>query len=287
VSGTPVRRDGSGYPVLLSGGAGMSAFDWDPVVALLTADATTGPPVSVLRFDRPGLGGGDRPRRPPRLQEEADRIAAVLRCQGLVGAVVVAHSLAAFHAEACALLWPGLVGGLVLVDPSCECPPPQWSGIGSALAGAALAAARVLDLGGAGRRLGPPLRRWLVAQQSLRGADPAPEPAVRAVYGDGRTLAAVLAEYLTYRPLAVDLERLRRTLPPPALPVTVLTATGGMSGRAARRWLACHQALASRFVGSRQVPVEDSGHLMQLDRPDAIAAAVRAMLPVDPPGRNR
>ncbi len=54
---------------------------------------------------------------------------------------------------------------------------------------------------------------------------------------------------------------------------TLLVATGGSSRFTASRWLAGQRRLADVLDGSVEV-LSDSAHLMHLDRPDAIAAAV-------------
>ncbi|MFC7744413.1 alpha/beta fold hydrolase [Nocardiopsis composta] len=70
----------------------------------------------VVRFDRRNLR--------PTLRSEAMRLAGLAEAAG-GPVVVVAHSVAALHAEAFARLRPELVCGLVLVDPSCEVRTPS------------------------------------------------------------------------------------------------------------------------------------------------------------------
>ncbi|KAA0909402.1 alpha/beta fold hydrolase, partial [Streptomyces apricus] len=171
-------RPGSGTaPVcLLDVGLGMAWFDWDPVVALLAPHRT------VVRFDRPGLGlSGPAPARAwPTLTGEADRIARVLDAAG-AGAgtpvTVVGHSLAGFHCEAFARLYPERTAGLVLVDSAVEEDPrprraPALRNAATRACGAFLAGA------GLPRALGPLLRRTAVRAARPpgpgNGADPAP-----------------------------------------------------------------------------------------------------------------
>lgn len=117
--------EGSGPPVVLSAGLAMAWFDWDPVAALLVAQSRT-----VVRFDRPGHGLSAPTTAPPTAAGEARRIAGLLDALGLAGPVtVVGHSIAGFHAEAFARLYPERTAALVLVDSSVEedparpCPP--------------------------------------------------------------------------------------------------------------------------------------------------------------------
>lgn len=73
--------------------------------------------------------------------------------------------------------------------------------------------------------------------------------------------------------LAAEVEALLKQ-PLPALPPTVLlVATGGSSRFTANRWLSGQRALAARLNATVEV-LPDSAHLVHLDRPDAIAAAL-------------
>lgn len=266
-----IVQNGQGHPVVLTGGLGLCWFDWDGVTALLASDH------HVVRFDRPGIGGSS-PEGVPSLQVEASRIAALTRALDLFKPVLVAHSVAALHGEACARLHPDLLGGLVLVDPSCAAGGSRSAGRRSLgfrqrLAVAVLAGAGALDRATLSRRIGPGLRRALVRRQTAARNDPAGVQDVAACYGSGQALAAILSEYLMYRPMVEQLASLR-TRPFPSIPLTVLTATGGMSAAAARDWRHCHQRLAAFAPGGSWVELPDSGHLIQLDRPRTVADAV-------------
>ena len=157
---------GAAPPVVLSAGLGGAWYDWDRVVPLIAGLAP------VLRFDRPGLGWSEPSAVPPTLAGEAERIRALLTAPGVLApdappagrAVVVGHSLAGFHIEAFARLYPELVAGVVLVDGSAEpdVPAPdaveavqrrlaQWRTLGglagrSGLAGLAMPRLRALAI---------------------------------------------------------------------------------------------------------------------------------------------
>ncbi|GHA52809.1 hypothetical protein GCM10010372_61160 [Streptomyces tauricus] len=250
----------------------MCWFDWDLVVPLLTPYRT------VVRFDRPGLGlsgPGPAPAHAwPTLTGEAQRIARVLDAAGVHTPVtVVGHSLAGFHCEAFARLYPERTAGLVLVDSSVEEEPRPSRA--PALRNAATRACGSL-LAGAGlpRALGPLLRRTAVrtVRRSRNGrGDPAPYDLVRRAYSTSRSLRGALAENATYRDQAVELDRLRER-PLPDVPVTVLAAhADGESG--ARRWLDRQERLAEGLGGTFRVAAP-AGHLVMLDRPQDVAAAV-------------
>ncbi|MFF3312256.1 alpha/beta fold hydrolase [Streptomyces sp. NPDC002952] len=263
IDGVPhhVRVDGTGPVCVLSAGLGLCWFDWDPVVPLLAPHRT------VVRFDRPGLGLSGPARTWPTLDAEARRIAHVLDGLGLTAPVTVAgHSLAGFHAEAFARLYPARTAGLVLLDTSVEEAPRPRAGRAARNAGTR-ACATLLAAAGVPRALGAPLRRAAVRAGRRRGGDPAPYDLVRSAYGTSRSLHAVLAENATYRDEAVRLDVLRRHFPLPDVPVTVLATGSG-------RWVDRQRALAERLDAAFHVTRRPSGHLLMLDRPEDVAEAV-------------
>lgn len=146
--------EGRGPVCVLSAGLAMAWFDWDPVVAPLVAAGRT-----VVRFDRPGHGLSGPATEPPTTAGEAHRIAGLLDALGLgaraAGPVtVVGHSLAGFHAEAFARLYPERTAALVLVDGSVEESPRTL--LPAALrTGAARALGRAVTAAGLPAALGP------------------------------------------------------------------------------------------------------------------------------------
>ncbi|WOX24724.1 alpha/beta hydrolase [Streptomyces solicathayae] len=255
--------DGTGPVCVLSAGLAMSWFDWDPVVPLLAPYRT------VVRFDRPGHGLSAPAPAAPSAAAEAHRIAGLLDALGLPGpATVVGHSLAGFHAEAFARMHPGRTAGLVLVDSSVE----EHARVPAA---PALRTAAVSGLGavltalGVPAAVGPLARRAAVRLSRHSGGDPAPAALVRRCYATSRVMNGALLENAHYRAVAAELLALRARSPLPAgLPVTVLAAPDGSP-----RWAERQRGLARR-LGARFEAVEPSGHLMMLDRPDAVARAV-------------
>ncbi|OII67728.1 alpha/beta fold hydrolase, partial [Streptomyces sp. CC77] len=210
----------------------------------------------------------------PTAAGEAHRIAGVLDALRLTGApvTVVGHSLAGLHAEAFARLHPGRTAGLVLVDASVEehartpAAPAARTALARAL-GAALAAA------GVPAALGPAARRAAVRLSRARHApDPAPAALVRRCYATRRVLDGALLENAHYTSVAAELLALRARHPlPPGAPVTVLAAPDSPDGT--DRWTSRQRALAET-LGGGFTAVPDSGHLVMLDRPGAVAGAV-------------
>ncbi|MEU5997276.1 alpha/beta hydrolase [Streptomyces sp. NPDC047197] len=264
IEGVPhhVEVAGSGPVCVLSAGLGLAWFDWDAVVERLAPWRT------VVRFDRPGSGLSGHARVPPTLVGEAERIVRILDALALPGpATVVGHSLAGFHCEAFARLFPVRTSGLVLLDSSVE-ERPRVRVPRGARVGAAQVVGAVLSGAGVPWALGPAVRRVAV-----RG-DVASAEAVRRVYGASRVLRGSLLEYATYGDAALELAALRRDFPlRERLPVTVLAAAAYEGG--ARRWLTRQRALAASLDATFRV-AEPAGHLLMRDAPGAVAEAVLA-----------
>ncbi|HEX6471545.1 MAG TPA: alpha/beta hydrolase [Streptosporangiaceae bacterium] len=260
-------------PILLSSGLGGAWFDWRPAMDMLSDR------YRVIAFDRPGLGASPPGWTAPTLAGEAVRLAGLAERAVPRGgrAVVVAHSWAAFHAEALARTRPELVAGLVFVDPSCESAARPRRHLSPVLAPLLRGVGVLAGASGAARLLGP----WAhhMVMRRISGGVPAPPAAVRAVYGRGSVVGTALVENATYGEMAGDLVALRRARPFPEIPLTVLTALGGMRSAARRRaWVDCHRRLAWMSPYGRQVTVDGAGHLLQVDRPDAVAEAVADLI---------
>jgi pimeloyl-ACP methyl ester carboxylesterase len=260
-----------GPPLLLSSGLGGAWFDWRPTVDLLR-DRNR-----VIAFDRPGLGLSPAAVAAPTLRREADVLAALAERAGRP-VIAVAHSMAGFHAEALARLRPDLVRGVVLVDPSYEPHPHEFVRFAAVATPLATAAGAFFGATRLAKVLGP-LGRRTVLKYTSRRDEPVPDEIVRSVYGRGTVLGTVIAEDIAYREQAVDLARLRERRPFPAVPLVVLTALGDVKSEAKKReWSEGHARLAEITPYGSQVDLPDSLHMVQLDRPDAVADAVAEVL---------
>lgn len=258
-----VVDSGSGPPVILVSGCGMPSYAWDPVVRLLRGR-------ELVRLDRPGLGGTPWPNRLPTLAEETATLSAL--AEEHPGGVLVAHSMASFHAEATIRRRPDLVAGLVLVDGSAEPSPkrPVAESAWLALARGAERAAQAPPFAA----LGPVADRITVTAQSRRRLLDRMDPRSLVTYSRADAVASVIAESAAYRRQAIDLLRVRVSSPWPAgLPVEVLTArrSGG------RRSIEAQQEL-TRTLGGHQTVLPDARHLVMMDQPQAIADAVWRVL---------
>lgn len=256
---------GEGTPILLLGGCAVPSYAFRPV-------ETAMPGRWFVALDRPGMVDTPWPGHLPTLAEE---VATLLELCEAVGQppVVVAHSMAGPHAEALVRLHPGSVRGLVLLDASIEvdAKPPS-----AAFDRAWLAASRVALTGA---RL-PPFAvaaslstRVAVWSQSQRlRLNYSRPPGKRTLFERPDTLASIVAEQAAYSHQLADLQAVLDATTWPGTPSLVLTA-GTRAG-----WVRKQRVLAGR-LGGRQVVVDDSRHLMMVDRPDAVADAVLALLP--------
>ncbi|GAB3662397.1 alpha/beta hydrolase [Actinocorallia lasiicapitis] len=254
--------------MLVSSGLGGAWFDWDAVVGLL-------PRARVLVFDRPGLGASPASPQIPSLRREVDLLRALAERAG-APVVLVAHSMAAFHAEAFARIFPELVRALVLVDPSCEEHAPPRTHLTALVAPAAGLAGRALEITRLPRLCAPWGRRSALRLVSAAGDRTTPPEIIRAVYGRGAVWAAMLAENTAYPEMAADLLALRARHPFPKIPLEVITALGDLDQDDA--WPALHQRLAALSPNGRQTLLPRSRHMVMLDAPDAVAQAVRRVL---------
>jgi pimeloyl-ACP methyl ester carboxylesterase len=266
---------GRGPTVVLTSGLACAWSDWDAVVPRLA------PHCRIVRFDRPGLGLSAPDPQPPTLHRETERIRAVAEAVAAPGPyVVVAHSYAAFHAEAFARLHPGSTAGIVLVDASTE-PDARPRPAPALRIAAARAAGGVFRATGLSRPAGPALRALAVRAMTRYGRDPGDPEWRRRGYASGRFLTAAFTENTTYLDQAAELLRLRTRAPFPDVPLRVLAAAGirepaRLRGRRRDR----QRDLAAMSPRGRCEVVGDAGHLLMIDRPDAVADAVFGVLGV-------
>ena len=254
-----VARPGAGPCVAFDAGlGGWSAF-WRLVLDAL-------PGVACIAWDRPGLGlSAPDPGVPT-----ADRVAAqwreALRAAGHESPyVLVGHSLGGHHVRAFAGQWPEEVAGLVLVDVSIASLPvgPVRRTLSRLLSSGSAGSAALVDL--------LPEDERVAAREVLASSS------YTAAVARERELVAVKAEALAW--------------PLPAVPGEVLSGSGaelarlpGLARRVLRldrviaRIQRTHQELAASVPGGAWSVVPGSTHLIPLDDPGAVAAAVRRVL---------
>lgn len=278
---------GSGTPgVLLEAGIAASSISWaavQPAVAAFTR---------VCAYDRAGLAWSDPSRRPrtvAHLLEDLDAVRAYLA--GEQPAVLVGHSFGGFLVRAYAARHPGLVAGLVLVDP-----PTEWwsisrerrrllrgarglSRLGALLArmGVVRACLAILAAGRPGpprqvaRFFGPTVARTLERLVGeVRKLPPDSLPIVQAHWSEPRCFHA-MADYL--RVLAESSGVLAAAAPTPEIPVVVIS-----SARQPAPLIEAQRQLAASSARGRHVVAPRSGHWVLFDEPELIADLVRDLV---------
>ena len=186
---------------------------------------------------------------------------------GLIG-----HSIGGLAALRWALTRPLEVTRLVLVDTSLTSETGFRSLYPGTRADRAIRAfLRFLGRIGLPQLLGTALRSLFVRIGSRSNHDLLSKATAKERYGAALSWLLFWDELANSWELATEVGKLVTEL---VSPTTLLVATGGSSRFTANRWLAGQQRLAAALSGTVEV-LPDSAHLMHLDRPDAIAAAVR------------
>lgn len=257
-----VERHGSGPAVVLLHGQPGSASDWHRVVPLLSEDHT------VLVPDRPGYGstGGAAVG----FASNAGAVVGMLDDAGIDSAVVAGHSWGGGVALAAAVNHPERVRGLVLVSSVRPGERLGWDDrlLAAPVAGDLLAAATI---GSVGRLLSSSRVRSLI-DRHLSGRAREAVHSVAGVTG-ATTGADVWRSFVTeQRCLFSELGSLEDGLAGIRAPVFVLS---GGSDRIVPA--AVGTRLAESIPGSVQKVIAGAHHLLPVDHPEEIAAAVRAV----------
>lgn len=265
------RCAGQGSPaVVMESGFGATADAWFKVQPELARDTR------VCAYDRAGYGASDPGPSPRDGAAIAADLDAGLRAARIAGPfVLVGHSAGALYVQAFAARRPQDVAGMVLVDPS-----------------VAYQDQRFADFGPGAGSVAPLRDRAATCAAVLEGSLGLADAAGRdrctqsAPHGPGTVgpLAfwrAEVAELDTLWGLtSAETPTGAETLG--ALPLVVLTAGGTKPSEpqtpAAMRWTYLHQEVAQRSTIGVQRAVEGASHLIMIDRPDAVIAAVREVI---------
>jgi pimeloyl-ACP methyl ester carboxylesterase len=267
-----LRCSGQGSPaVILEAGTGPAAsMAWtevQPSVAEFTR---------VCSYDRAGLmwsDGGDMPR-------DAERIAADLHALLFAAAVsppyvLVGHSIGSVYIRVFADRFPDEVVGLVFVDAS---HPDQWQRFPPELAQRARVPARARFIGPLLAHTGVLRMRGGVTLRQL----PADDATIVNAYLP-RSVKALLAESEAQD---VSMSQARRTGAFDSLPLIVLSSgrdpdvfppgvTPALQTQFRPLWMELQKELVTLSSNADHRVIEDSGHFIQIDAPEAVTNAVR------------
>jgi pimeloyl-ACP methyl ester carboxylesterase len=289
----PEYRAGEGSPpVVFEAGIAATSLSWQlvqPEIAKFTQTAS---------YDRAGLGWSSASLQPRTLWNVADELRTLMDRAGISRPrILAAHSYGALVAIAYAVRHPSEIAGLVLVDPvaSREWGEPSEShrrtlrrGILLSRRGALLARLGVvrlaLSLLVAGSQRLPKLiarassgRGAVITDQMVGQVRKLPAelwPMIQSHWCDPKCFEE-MAGYLEALPqsAAAVTQELARTDALRDVPLSVLSAANASPIQRAE-----HETLARRSSRSHIEVVPDSGHWIQVDRPDAVIRAIREMV---------
>jgi pimeloyl-ACP methyl ester carboxylesterase len=276
-----VDERGSGTPlVLFEAGIAASSVSWRPVQDLVAAATET------AAYDRAGFGWSDAASRLKTADDAAnDLLRLLVRGRMRTPVVLVGHSFGGLVARIFQQRYPGLVVGLVLVDPVVRC---EWRN-------ASEPRLRMLDRGAKLSRRGATLARLGIVGAALRtlvsGSSRVPKLLANVSAGAGahvahrlvgevrklpRELWPVVAQHWSqsrsFEAMATNLENLPTS-------VTQLDETRGLGDMpvsilSASRLVPEHEADAALSTRGQHLVVPGAGHWLQLDAPATVAAAV-------------
>ncbi|GAA1893232.1 alpha/beta fold hydrolase [Asanoa iriomotensis] len=263
-----VETDNGGPTILLAAGAGDTVLDWGPVLPALAAD------FHLVAYDRAGLGASD-PAPRTTLDAQVDDLVALLDWHG--PALLVGHSWGGLLVQHAAAARPGMVSGLVLVDPTHEeimAELPVRLRLG---ADAMLAWIVVLKAVG---RFEKRLTAFGRGTAEKCSADPAVQAlfmdAYRASYDRLGQVVSIRSENLLASRVAAA-RRARAAMTVPDVPMTILTATRGKPPALQARAAELADQTAAAFPRGQHLVVDDAGHYLHHDQPAATADAIKAI----------
>jgi pimeloyl-ACP methyl ester carboxylesterase len=280
-----VHITGEGSPtVILSAGGGCTTLHWGRVQPLLARTNR------VFAFDRAGMGFSDPGPLPRTTSRSLADLRAALRATGTRPPyILVGHSMGSFDMQLFAFLYPEEVAGMVLVDPRGDRVFERLRAAAPSMAGAGERDRRQVRRNAviAGRR--PPPGS---AEYEALAAPPQPQltDAVNTALRDEslrpsfwRTIAS---EGASLDGASMDeLDAARRHLG--RMSLLVLTAANAVSmfglpppeREAAKAvWETTHEELARLSDRGVRRDVPDCGHMIQIERPDVVVAAIREVI---------
>jgi pimeloyl-ACP methyl ester carboxylesterase len=262
---------GQGSPtVILDAGMGDSFMSWhkvQPEIAKFTR---------VCSYDRAGLGYSDSSPRPRTSRVFVDELHSLLRHAGIYGPLVlVGHSMGGFNVRLYASLYRhepnGMIVGLVLVDSS---HPEQQ------------------------RRLPPAINdldsTWLREQEFFEFTMPFGIPRLMGFCGNDDAIRAADCNFHSARESVAELKAISLSAAQTAdsgplgdIPLVVLSHDPDMpqpdlpedlEKPTNDAWQHMQEELALLSTRGRQVIAKNSGHYIQLDRPDLLVDTVHSVV---------
>jgi pimeloyl-ACP methyl ester carboxylesterase len=268
-----VEAGAGGPAVVFDAGLGEpGSLAWAGVLPALAARTR------VIAYDRAGVGASD-PVSPLTVDGEIADVAALIGETGQDQCVLVGHSWGGLLAQLVAFRHPGLVAGLVLVDPAHEeiFAETPWP-LRLAMSAPGNAALLLHSLGLAGRTIRGSFRPF-----AQRVSD---DPRLQALILDAytssyakRSQVRVLSGEHKMITKAIPLVRqIRAASDLPDVPVVVMSATKGLPKGMRGRWTALQADLVAKATWGEHIVAEDTGHAIHQERPEQVTDAVTRVI---------
>jgi pimeloyl-ACP methyl ester carboxylesterase len=268
---------GEGAPtIILESGLGLPMTSWIKVKARLAAHHR------VCTYERAGYGSSDPGPMPRDAEHVAADLAALAKAEGFQPPyVLVGHSLGAHFVRLFAAEHPRDVRGLVLVDPIFQDNDAKLTAASASAAAAIAQDNRTIEKCVGALAEG---RFWNATDPEYVACGPPPPP--RSPMASATLARATLSEFKNREVSADQVARATRRAAAP--PMIILTASGKRTAPLSDvQDVLTREHTAIAHTSKRGVDriVEDSGHVIQYDKPEAVVQAVDDVIGIDPTWR--
>ncbi len=259
-----VMGDGD-ITVVFDSGLGGTSLDWSLVAPEVAKHAR------VVLYDRAGMGWSGPGKAPRDAARVAEELHGLLEALGVTGPrILVGHSLAGYHIRMYQARYPDEVAGMVFVDCSHE---DQWERLPNDNELLLRAYPWILrGLGCLAEVGGTRPKLWFIGDDPGDKTDKHDQEMKRNFFTRPQQFYASAGEYEAIPESCRQLKGSRKPLGD--LPLVVLTGMEDKGKDMGKVWLELQTDLASMSTRSRHQVIEDAGHYVQSERPDAVIAAV-------------
>ncbi|GGV00276.1 hydrolase or acyltransferase of alpha/beta superfamily protein [Streptomyces albospinus] len=260
-----VEESGSGPDrVVFEAGQGLGRTCWDAVLPLLADRAR------LVAYDRAGFGRSGRTTARLGIDDMAADLVAMVEAVVPGRFVLVAHSMGGLVARRAAESLGSRLRGLLLLDPT-----PEGAPVYDTFDRTAVQVDRALSVTQRLVRFRPLAR---MASGNVRRVFPA--DTYETMLAEDFVPAGIAQTRREFRAVAAAIPRLRAEPPAlPACPTVLLSASRPAKGRGQQHAvIAEHQRRWAETLPDGRFEEVDSGHLVQAERPEAVAAGVRHLL---------